>query len=151
MNKLSGKVKCSCKYQAMSSNQNHLVSFNKLKRVVNAVNYLKMNPIIILTKIDSTFAIKTTLFPNTCDLFFLKDLSLQSKFLNLVALMNPWLPVKKQTPHIKNNAQKEIKNTCLSMFVANIRCSQMLDGPRFNKKKLIQASNFRQHLISLFE
>lgn len=52
--------------------------------------------------------------------------------------MNPWLPVKKQTPHIKNNAQKEIKNTCLSMFVANIRCSQMLDGPRFNKKKLNQ-------------
>ena len=50
--------------------------------------------------------------------------------------MNPWLPVKKQTPHIKNTAQKEIKNTCLSMFVANIRCSQMLDGPRFNKKKL---------------
>ena len=49
--------------------------------------------------------------------------------------MNPWLPVKKQTPHIKNTAQKEIKNTCLSMFVANIRCSQMLDGPRFNKKK----------------
>ena len=34
-----------------------------------------MNPIIILTKIDSTFAIKTTLFPNTCDLFFLKHLS----------------------------------------------------------------------------
>ena len=65
--------------------------------------------------------------------------------------MNPRLPVKKQTPHIKNNAQKEIKNTCLSMFVANIRCSQMLDGPRFYKKKLIQASNFRQHLISLFE
>ena len=52
--------------------------------------------------------------------------------------MNPWLPVKKQTPHIKNTAQKEIKNTCLSMFVANIRCSQMLDGPRFNKKKLNQ-------------
>lgn len=50
--------------------------------------------------------------------------------------MNPWLPIKKQTPHIKNTAQKEIKNTCLSMFVANIRCSQMLDGPRFNKKKL---------------
>lgn len=75
MNKLSGKVKCSCKYQAMSSNRNHLVSFNKLKRVVYAVNYLKMNPIIILTKIDSTFAIKTTLFPNTCDLFFLKHLS----------------------------------------------------------------------------
>ena len=52
----------------------------------------------------------------------------------LIALMNPRLPVKKQTPHIKNNAQKEIKNTCLSMFVANIRCSQMLDGPRFYKK-----------------
>ena len=62
MNKLSGKVKCSCKCQAMSSNQNHLVSFNKLKRVVNAVNYLKKNPIIILTKIDSTFAIRLLRF-----------------------------------------------------------------------------------------
>lgn len=62
MNKLSGKVKCSCKYQAMSSNQNHLVSFNKFQQVVNAVNYLTMNPIIILTKIDSTLQLRLLCF-----------------------------------------------------------------------------------------
>lgn len=124
MNKLSGKVKCSCKYQAMSSNQNHLVSFNKLKRVVNAVNYLKMNPIIILTKIDSTFAIKTTLFLNTCDLFFLKDLSLQSKFLNLVALMNPRLPVKNKL-HILRTMHKRKSRTLVFPCLL-----QILDVPK---------------------
>ena len=134
MNKLSGKVKCSCKCQAMSSNQNHLVSFNKLKRVVNAVNYLKMNPIIILTKIDSTFAIKTTLFPNTCDLFFLKHLSLVESYWLIACLQtcyptlytsrshiefflcHCWEGKKKQTTEKKNKSKEVLYQ---SMLVLN--------------------------------
>lgn len=93
-----------------------------------------MSPIIILTKIDSTFAIKTTLFPNTCDLFFLKHLSLVESYSLITCLQtcyptlytsrshiefflcHCWEGRKKQTTE-KNNKSKEVLYQ--SMLVLN--------------------------------
>ena len=93
-----------------------------------------MSPIIILTKIDSTFAIKTTLFPNTCDLFFLKHLSLMESYWLIACLQtcyptlytsrshiefflcHCWEGRKKQTTEKKNKSKEVLYQ---SMLVLN--------------------------------